>query len=391
MTIAVTVSVVVIVVVGLHLAGGWIYASGFHASALSPRPPSRTFGIWVKSIDSETITLAATGPRQDIGHPGLLGLYWDGGYLQVGDVVGVEGFEVARVLVSDRPVDPPLCPGGPADDCPQVDIDAYAFPRGPGDVGLAYEEANYESGLGPTGAWVVPAAATSTWAIHVHGWTAERREAVRLLPAIHQAGITSMVIDYRNDPGAPMDPSGRYRFGLTEWKDVEGAVAHALAAGATEIILIGYSTGAAHIMSFLERSALTEPVKRVVFDSPNINLLEAVRHGSRGLLFDPTPIPISRLMAEFGMWIADLRWKIDWEATNYVQRAEEILRVPTLVFHGTSDRRIPILVSRQLEAKAGDVVSLIETQAAGHVMSWNANPERYEGYLRRFLEGSNTV
>ena len=86
------------------------------------------------------------------------------------------------------------------------------------------------------------------------------------------------------------------------------------------------------------------------------------------------------------MRIADLRWKIDWEATNYVARAGETLRVPTLVFHGTSDQTIPISVSRQLEARAPAMVELVETPAAGHVMSWNADPARYERYLRNFLE-----
>jgi len=59
--------------------------------------------------------------------------------------------------------------------------------------------------------------------------------------------------------------------------------------------------------------------------------------------------------------------------------------MPTLVFHGTSDAAIPISVSRQLAARARETVELVETPAAGHVMSWNADPERYEGYLGRFL------
>ena len=94
---------------------------------------------------------------------------------------------------------------------------------------------------------------------------------------------------------------------------------------------------------------------------------------------------MSRLMKEFGLWLADLRWKVDWERTNYVQRAHQILMVPTLVFHGTSDQRVPIDVSRQLEARVPDRVTLIETQAAGHVMSWNANPARYEEQIENFL------
>jgi hypothetical protein len=32
------------------------------------------------------------------------------------------------------------------------------------------------------------------------------------------------------------------------------------------------------------------------------------------------------------------------------------------------------------------MVELVETPAAGHVMSWNADPARYERYLRNFLE-----
>jgi len=132
-------------------------------------------------------------------------------------------------------------------------------------------------------------------------------------------------------------------------------------------------------MAFLERSDLASALDGVVLDAPNVSLAEAVRHGTRDRRATP-------LMIEFGLWMADLRWKTDWEATNYVQRDDRILRVPTLVFHGTSDQVIPISVSRQLEAQAPEVVELVETPAAGHVMSWNADPERYEGYLTRFLD-----
>jgi fermentation-respiration switch protein FrsA (DUF1100 family) len=69
-----------------------------------------------------------------------------------------------------------------------------------------------------------------------------------------------------------------------------------------------------------------------------------------------------------------------------VARADQILQVPALVFHGSADQTVPISVSRQLEAKVPRLVELVETQAAGHVMSWNADPARYEGYLTRFLQ-----
>ena len=385
MTIAITISVLVVLVVLAHLIGGWVYATGFRESALRIQPPKRTFGVWVRSVDKRRITLTATEPRPDIGHPGTLGVYWDGGYGKVGVVIAADGMEVTREYTHLTGGQPPVCLDEALEKCLQVDLEGYAFPSDPSDVDLEFEEVSYQSPLGTFGAWLVPGDSTDRWVIHFHGWTAERREAIRLLRSIHRTGATSLVVDYRNDPGMPQDPTGRYRFGLSEWEDVEGTVRYALDHDAVDIVLVGYSTGAAHVMSFLERSDLANKVRGVVLDSPNILLAEAIRYGSQDLRFPGTNIKISRLVIEFGMWIADLRWKIDWETTNYVQRAATVLQVPTLVFHGTSDHRVPISVSRQLEAHASGVVTLVETPAAGHVMSWNVDPDRYERYLENFL------
>ncbi|MFQ5522359.1 MAG: alpha/beta hydrolase [Acidimicrobiia bacterium] len=369
---------------GLLLVGGIIYAEGVKRSALVVRGPRRTFGVWVRGLLNSRVVLAAVEPHQGIGHPGILGLWWPEGYGRLGRVEGVVGLEVTRSFEHLVGEPPPLCPQGPLENCPPVDIEAYAYPSDPSDAGLGFEEVTYETPLGPMGAWKV-AAAGDRWALHVHGWTAERREAIRLLPVLHEEGMTSMVIDYRNDPGAPRDPTGLYRFGLTEWEDVEAAVRYALDHGAEDLVLVGYSTGAAHIMSFLERSDLAPSVRGLVFDAPNISIVEAIRFGSRGVTYPGTPIRIGRVVQEVGLWIADVRWKVDWDTTNYVERATTIIKVPTLVFHGTADRRIPLSVSRRLQALSPDRVQLVVTPAAGHVMSWNADPERYERYLRGFL------
>jgi hypothetical protein len=223
--------------------------------------------------------LDADEPQQNIGHPGVLGLYWEDGYGRVGPVEEVVGLRVTRrfELVTGDP--PPTCPDGRLEDCSPVDLEANAYPSDPGDTGLEFEEISYDSPLGSMGAWLVPASG-DRWAIHVHGWTAERREAIRTLPAFHSSAIASLVIDYRNDPGVARDPSGLYRFGLTEWEDLEAAAHFALDRGASELIMVGYSTGAAHIMSFLERSPLAPRVRGVVFDAPNISVVEAVRFGA---------------------------------------------------------------------------------------------------------------
>jgi len=394
-TFLIAVATGVLVVVLAHFMVGWALSNGLYRNALAVQPRHKELAVRVREVTDSEIVLEAPVPRQDIGHPGRLGLRWDDGHGVLGEVLSVDGMRVTRQFSPESGARtqgsrlrsaksttlgslPPVCEGD-LEGCAPVEIDPYVYPNDPTDVGLGFEEVVYDSPLGPTTAWLVPGETRGRWAVLCHGWTAEKRELIRMLPSFHGRGYSTLVIDYRNDPGAPMDATGRYRFGLSEWGDLEAAVAFTGGRSVDHLVVGGCSTGAAVVMAFLERSELASAVDGVVLDAPNVILAEAVRHGTRERRVTP-------LMIEFGLWMADLRWKIDWEATNYVQRADQILRVPTLVFHGTSDQVIPISVSRQLEARASEVVELVETPAAGHVMSWNADPERYEGYLTRFLD-----
>ncbi|HEU4319831.1 MAG TPA: alpha/beta fold hydrolase [Acidimicrobiia bacterium] len=379
MTYLIVSAVLLLVVALFHLVAGLVIANGLYRGAILVGPKRWDLSVRVRRVSKNSIDLESPTPRQDIGHPGRLGLRWSEGYAQLGEVIAVEGAAITREYNRVEGGDPPVC-DGPLDQCTPIELDSYFYPHGPGDVGLRFEEVVYDSPLGPIGAWLVPADPGTRWAVHCHGWTAERRELVRLLPSFHVNGITSLVIDYRNDPGAPLDPTGRYRFGLTEWEDLEAAVRISLERGADDIVLTGCSTGGAVVLSFLENSELAEHVVAVVLDAPNVIVIDTVRHATRDSRG-------TRLMKEFGFWIADLRWGIDWETTNYVQRADRYLHVPTLVFHGTSDHTVPISESQQLAHRVPDLVRLVETPAAGHVMSWNAEPERYERYLVGFLGG----
>ena len=362
-----------------------MFAIGFKRDGLDVGPPTRDFGVWVRSLDGGRVVLESEGPQQMLGHPGTIGLYWDKGYARVGDVTDVVGLRITRNYEPVHGGPPPVCSDPSLANCHQVDLESYVFPNDPGDRNLGFEEFTFASPLGDLGGWLIPSGDRRRWAIHAHGWKAERREAIRMLPPYHSAGITSVIVDYRNDPDSPRDPTGHYRFGLSEWEDVEAAVTYAMGEGAEEIILAGYSTGGGMLMSFLEQSSLAKHISAVVLDAPNINLADVVRANTQDARIPLINIRMGQLMKELGMWIAHLLWKVDWDRTNYVQRVDQFLEVPTLVFHGTSDQRVPIAISRQLEARAPQLVTLVETAAAGHVMSWNANPEAYERRLTRFL------
>lgn len=351
--------------------------------ALVPRPPQHEFGTWVTNVGDGTITLEAVGPHRFLHHPGTLGLHWKGGYGQIGEIVATGDSWAERTFRSESETPPPICFSPELEHCEPVDIEGWAYETDPGNVDLEFDDIEFASPLGMLGAWVVPADDGTTWAIHVHGWSAARREAVRMLGAYHRHGITSMVIDYRNDPDRPADPSGHYRFGLSEWEDLEAAVQYAIDGGAKSIVLAGYSTGAAAVMAFMERSFLANKVIALVLDAPNINMNETVKATAREMSLPPP------LMAG-AKAVADLRWQVGWDDINYVQRAGN-LRVPILVFHGDSDDRVPIDVSRELLANNPAHVTLFESVEAGHVMSWNVDPDLYNSRMEDFLGGLDRV
>lgn len=375
----------VVFVVLFHLAGGWYFSGLIKTDGLEPRASEHNFGVRVVEVSNHSITLDGTD-RRAIDHPGIIGLWWEDGYGQVGRIRSTDGTTVKRDLTIFYGDPPPLCTAGDLEQCPGVDLEGFAFPKDPSDVGLTFEEITFESPLGPMGAWLVspPGEAGSIWAIHMHGWRTDRREAVRMLPAYAESGVTSLVIDYRNDPGAPADPSGLYRFGRTEWEDTEAAVQYALDNGADRVVLSGYSTGATAEMAFLAYSPLADRVVGVVFDSPNIDFGRVVSDQASRRTIPGTPIPLPLSLTATAKWIADLRFDVDWDAINYVDR-EDILQVPALVFHGMNDQRVPVAVSEDLKAAYPHLVTLISDPEADHVQTWNVDPARYEAHIGEFL------
>ena len=193
------------------------------------------------------------------------------------------------------------------------------------------------------------------------------------------------MIELRNDPDAPADPSGLYRFGRTEWQEIEGAVRYAMDNGAEQVILAGYSTGATGEMAFLEQSELADNVVAIFFDSPNLDFGRAVMVEARDTALIPgLPFTVPDSLTATAMAIADLRFDVGWREINYVDD-EGVLTVPSLVFHGDQDGTVPLSVSEDLAAANPEWVQLVVFPGADHVRSWNADRTRYETTLGDFL------
>jgi len=142
------------------------------------------------------------------------------------------------------------------------------------------------------------------------------------------------VITYRNDEGLPPDPSGRYRYGATEWREVEAAVQYALDRGAPRILLYGYSMGGGVTLSFMYRSPLASDVCGIVLDAPMLDLDATIdfRADQRG---------IPGFLTQAGKKLADLRFDIGFGDVDYLGRSGE-LAVPVLLLHGELDDDISI-------------------------------------------------
>jgi pimeloyl-ACP methyl ester carboxylesterase len=247
------------------------------------------------------------------------------------------------------------------------------------------EEVTYDSSVGVMDAWYLPASST-TWVIHVHGRNATPAEPEPLFAPIQQAGYPQLSITYRNDEGQPADPSGYFRYGATEWEDVLAASEYAKANGARELVLIGYSTGASHVLSYAYLHDFDEIVG-IVTDSANIDMGSTIDYRASLEKLPVIPVPVPPTMTWVAKFFTSLRIDVNWRSLDYVDKSTRSLRVPVLAFHGTADESIPPEESIALAEARPDLVDLVLVEGAGHVQSFEVDFEGYVTRLLAFLEG----
>jgi hypothetical protein len=364
---------VVVVVLAALIGGGWYYASLLKDGALVPDHDPDKLDLRIISLEGSVVTLGLTSEADGHGDwkkDGIFGLEGENSYGQVGAILEIDDEHVVREFL---PIQGTTEVGDP------VRLDSFAFPGDPRQAfGIGFEEVTFASQLGEFPAWFVDGPG-DTWVIFVHGKGAGRREALRMLPTVAEMGLPSLIITYRNDLEAPRGPDGYYRYGQTEWHDLEAAADFASRQGADKLILVGYSMGGAIVMSFLYESPSAERVAGVILDAPMLDFsatidLAAAQRNVPGFL------------TAVAKRIAGFRFDIDWDSLNYLSRADE-LSAPILLIHGDADETMPVGSSDALAESRSDIVTYVRVEGAGHVRSWNTNPDAYEAALRDFLAG----
>lgn len=376
--------VALVVVATFYVAGGLYFSNVLDERALDAAAlRAATAGI---DPDVEVMRLDREGPPTamvlhsldgDLGvaAEGVQGLRWAEGYgrLEATEQTGAGTIEGSFTLVNG---DPPV-PGTPAE------LDVRAYPMDPADAGLGLRALTVTGPLGNYPAWL-GSAAGDTWAIVVHGNSLSPADGLRMVPILTEAGFPTLVATFRNDPGAPDDPSGKLRYGLTEWRDLEAMVRLALGRGSDEVVLAGYSMGGGVVMAFLQRSELAREVRAVILDAPMLDFSTTVDDNASREELPLLGLPLPRSLTSVAKWMAARRFGVDWSELDYLADTDRY-DMRFLVFHGTDDTTVPIGTSLEFAKLMPDRVTVLSCTGAEHIGCWNLDPSGYRNAVHAFL------
>lgn len=348
-------------------------------------PGGRVPDTRILDVDTaaQTITLSRT---PDTVLPGRYGLFTVGtaAYLKLGSVLSADDTSVKRKLLTHV--------GSDAQLAPDAAFSGWYFDR-PEDLHLPFSVELVGSPVGPCPAWIFPSAEPAdTWVVQVHGRGTTRAECLRAVPVFHAAGMTSLVVSYRNDGEAPRSRGGSYGLGATEWRDVDAAIGLARRRGARRVIVMGWSMGGAIALQLALNSAHRDILTGIILESPVINWRIVLNHQARllGLPSQVADLAIGTLRRDWTTPVTGADVAIPFDRLDVVARAAE-LRHPILILHSDDDGFVPSDASHDLVVARPDLVELQSFDVARHTKLWNYDQERWTAAITAWLMRTGQV
>jgi alpha-beta hydrolase superfamily lysophospholipase len=367
--------------VGAVVAGAVAVLSAVVARTVVIPPSRRDDDIRILGLDEDArrIMLSAT---PDSLLPGEYSFWFSGdsGHARVGEIVATDRTGVTRELIDVDFGDLPAARRG------RFSGWFWLTPRS---LGVPYENVAVPTPLGVAPAWFVPALEEDSdrWVIQVHGRAVRRPETLRAVAPFRESGYHSLLVSYRNDGEAPRSSDYRYALGDREWVDIDAAMDFAIARGAREIVLMGWSMGGATVLQALTRSPRAALVTGVVLDSPVVDWIATLDFQARmrrlpGIVRWGV---YTLIRSRWGRLVTGLAEPLDLERMDFVTRAAELDR-PILLLHSSDDGFVPASASIALAAARPDLVTFEEFTIARHTKLWNYDRTRWEDAIRNWLD-----
>lgn len=370
-----------VIAAGVALAGSAVFARAVATPAVRPAAPVELVRLG-RVGDARVVWLR--GP--DVALPGQYGLLWDGGHARLGRVVGRSAGLVARELIS--------LDAGQLGEGARCRITGWWYPSA---QALAHESDDV-SGVeevalplkgGQAPAWVFRPSRRARpgrrgrWAIHVHGRGALPTETLRGVAPLARAGVTNLVVSYRNDPGAPVGGGGRYGFGVTEAQDVDAAVQYAIEQGATRVTLVGWSMGGTACIVAAAQGDHRDRIDGMILDSPAVDWPALLEHQARLHRAPGVLARVGMSLIERGVVATDSAGGLDLSQITPEVIASN-LRVPTLIHASRGDTFVPSAGAERLAELCPGLVHLRLVTQGEHVKLWNTDPHAWELVTERF-------
>ena len=247
-------------------------------------------------------------------------------------------------------------------------------------VGLPAETVRFQATDGvQLEGWKIPDDPSRPWIIGCHGLGTNRCDLLDIAAGLHNAGFNLFLFDFRGHGGS----EGRTTsFGLTEQRDLEGALA--FLSQQTEISakpygIYGISMGGSVALMVAGKD---ERLGAVAIDSPYTGLQASLtRHQT--LLYPWLP---PQPFGWFIQWTYRLRFGAWPSAMSPVKSAAQLGQRPLLVIGGTSDPRMPPEEIRTIQQAATGPSELWLIDGADHLQGFSQNPVAYLKRLVRFFD-----
>jgi pimeloyl-ACP methyl ester carboxylesterase len=255
----------------------------------------------------------------------------------------------------------------------------------PSELHLRWESILIESPSGPCPAWVFPGE-SSTWVIQIHGRGTTRAECLRAVPVLHAAGLSNLVVSYRNDGEAPRSRGGSYALGASEWRDVDAAIAYALRPGADRVVLMGWSMGGAVALQTAVNSEHRDRIAGLILESPVVDWRTVLRFQAReaGLRAPLPALAMSALSRRLTARLSGAEDAIAFDRLDMVARAEELVS-RILILHSDDDGFVPADASHALQEARPDLVTMPAFAGARHTKIWNYDEPGWNSAITEWI------